>query len=140
VFTVSLSGCADRPTQPSGGESTFQGTHRARVERRKGVRKLDEHRDPLRRTSTFQLLITLAVVATALLNPFQTTVGIGRFVSFVLVEAGVHAGFAADSFVYFGHTAVGKTAFPGAFGAAGVTAGVAAGVVAAGVAAALVPH
>ena len=45
-----------------------------------------------------------------------------------------------DSFVYFGVTAVGKTAFPGAFGAAGVTAGVAAGVVAAGVAAALVPH
>jgi hypothetical protein len=35
VFTVSLSGCADRPTQPSGGESAFQGTHRARVERRK---------------------------------------------------------------------------------------------------------
>jgi hypothetical protein len=44
-----------------------------------------------------------------------------------------------DSFVYFGDTAVGKTAFPGAFGTAGVTAGVAAGVVAAGVAAALVP-
>jgi len=43
----------------------------------------------------------------------------------------------ADSFVYFGDTAVGKTAFPGALGAAGA---VAAGVVAVGVAAASGPH
>jgi hypothetical protein len=38
----------------------------------------------------------------------------------------------ADSFEYFGDTAVGKTAFPGAFGAAGAVAGVADGVAAAG--------
>ena len=46
----------------------------------------------------------------------------------------------ADSFVYFGDTAVGKTAFPGALDAAGAAAGVIAGVVATGAAAALAPH
>src|SRR2546423_7064975 len=46
------------------------------------------------RTSTFQLFVTLAVVTTALLDPFQATIGVGAFVGIVLVKAGVHAGFA----------------------------------------------
>ena len=46
------------------------------------------------RTSTFQLFVTLAVIATALLDPFQAAIRIGGFIGFVLVEAGVHASFA----------------------------------------------
>src|SRR6516164_1161336 len=46
------------------------------------------------RTSTFQLFVTLAVIATALLDPFQSAIRIGGFIGIVLVEAGVHAGFA----------------------------------------------
>jgi hypothetical protein len=61
-------------------------------------------------TSTFELLVTLAVVTAALLDPFQSAIRIGGFVGIVLIKAGMHAGFAG------GDTAVGKTAFPGALG------------------------
>src|SRR5262245_48214199 len=43
-------------------------------------------------TSAFQLLIALAVVAAAFLDPFQTAVGIARLVGVVLIEARVHPG------------------------------------------------
>jgi len=42
-------------------------------------------------TSTLQLFGALAVVATALLDPFQAAVGVGGLVRVVLLEAGVHA-------------------------------------------------
>src|SRR5262249_48628102 len=42
-------------------------------------------------TSTLQLFGALAVVATALLDPFQAAVGVGGLVRLVLLEAGVHA-------------------------------------------------
>ena len=45
-------------------------------------------------TSTFQLFVTLAVIATALLDPFQAAIRIGAFIGIVLVEAGVHTSFA----------------------------------------------
>src|SRR5690349_11637113 len=45
-------------------------------------------------TSTFELLVTLAVVTTALLDPFQAAIRIGGFVGIVLIKAGMHAGFA----------------------------------------------
>jgi hypothetical protein len=43
---------------------------------------------------TFQVLVALAVVATALLNPLETTIGIGGLVGFILIETSVHAGLA----------------------------------------------
>src|SRR5215813_7377896 len=43
-------------------------------------------------TSAFELLVALAVVAAAFLDPFQTAVGIGRLVGVVLIETGVHSG------------------------------------------------
>src|SRR5262249_11122887 len=43
-------------------------------------------------TSAFELLVALAVVAAAFLDPFQTAVGIGRLVGVVLIETGVHPG------------------------------------------------
>src|SRR5262245_24285707 len=46
------------------------------------------------RTSTFQLFVTLAVIATALLDPFQAAIRIGGFIGIVVIEAGVHASFA----------------------------------------------
>src|SRR5215471_18664956 len=42
--------------------------------------------------SAFQLLVALAVIAAAFLDPFQTAVGITRLVGVVLIEASVHAG------------------------------------------------
>jgi hypothetical protein len=44
---------------------------------------------------TFQLLVAFAVIATALLDPLQTAIGIGRLVSIVLIEARVHPCFAS---------------------------------------------
>src|SRR5262245_45338915 len=44
--------------------------------------------------SALQALVALAVVAAALLNPFQIAVGVAGLVGVVLVKAGVHAGLA----------------------------------------------
>src|SRR5262249_4796194 len=49
-------------------------------------------RPPDQVTSAFQLLVALAVVAAAFLDPFQTAVGIGCLVGVVLSEAGVPGG------------------------------------------------
>src|SRR5262249_59745472 len=45
-----------------------------------------------RGTSAFQLLVALAVIAAAFLDPFQTAVGIAGLVGVVLIEASVHTG------------------------------------------------
>src|SRR5947209_2214490 len=39
-----------------------------------------------------QLLAALAVIAAALLDPFQAAIGVAGFVGVVLIDAGVHAG------------------------------------------------
>src|SRR5262245_59334312 len=49
-------------------------------------------RPPDQITSAFELLVALAVVAAAFLDPFQTAVGVGRLVGVVLIEASVHPG------------------------------------------------
>src|SRR5436309_6063328 len=41
-----------------------------------------------------QLLGALAVIAAALLDPFQAAIGVAGFVGVVLIDAGVHAGLA----------------------------------------------
>src|SRR6516165_11362389 len=46
---------------------------------------------PHRSGRTLQPLVTLRVIAAALLNPLQAAVGVGRLVGVVLVDAGVHA-------------------------------------------------
>src|SRR6202021_2543005 len=46
------------------------------------------------RSGGLQPLVALAVIATALLDPFQTAIGIGFLVGFVLIDTGVHAGLA----------------------------------------------
>src|SRR6516164_1985279 len=56
-------------------------------------RRADQRcRPPAQITSAFQLLVALAVIATAFLDPFQTAVAIGGLVGVVLIEASVHAG------------------------------------------------
>src|SRR6516225_6258944 len=47
---------------------------------------------PAQITSAFQLLVALAVIAAAFLDPFEAAVGIGGLVGVVLIEASVHAG------------------------------------------------
>src|SRR4029453_1878508 len=66
------------------------------------------------RTSTFQLFVTLAVIATALLNPFQAAFALAALLALYWSRQVCMRALPADSFVYFGDTAVGKTAFPGA--------------------------
>ena len=82
-----------------------------------------------RGTSTFEVFVALAVVATTFFNPFEPTIGIARLVGVVLVQTGVHSCLAAVSVEYFAETAVGKIALPVAVGM-GAAAGLGRAVVA----------
>src|ERR1700716_82011 len=55
-----------------------------------------------------QLLGALAVIAAALLDPFQPAIGITGLVGVVLVDAGVHAGFAGGFLGIFRVDGVGE--------------------------------
>src|ERR1700724_3922521 len=47
-----------------------------------------------RKGSALQLLVALAVIAAALLDPFHTAIGVTGLVGIVLIDAGVHPGLA----------------------------------------------
>src|SRR3954462_14339542 len=62
----------------------------------RGRRKIASGRVAIRNSLALQPLVALAVIATALGDPFHAAIRVVGFVGIVLIDAGVHPGFAGS--------------------------------------------